>query len=165
MTPEIIKVAVIGLYGAGKTTLIQTISQRTAFRGEGQRAWYYGQVDVDETLTLQFVEPPSGARFNYMWLRDLVSALDVHGYIVMVDSTRPETFAEFTSVLYTIRAQYLDLPVVIAANKQNHHRAWSVRDIRLILSLGNDVPMMACVANDFEAVKNVVVRILYEIYD
>lgn len=162
---DILSIAVIGLFGAGKTTFINTISQRTAQRGEGNNIWHYGQVDVDDTLTLQFMEPPSAERFDFLWLRELIEQLDVHGYIVMVDSTKPETFGEFISVLYTIRAQQTDIPLVVAANKQNHYRAWSTNDLKVMLRINDDIPIMPCIGTDFEVVKNVVLRLMYNIFE
>ena len=162
---EVLDIAVLGLFGAGKSTFIDTISQRTAKRGEGRARWYYGQVDVDDELTLQFTEPPSDERFDFIWLRDLIENMDAAGYIVMVDSTKPETFGEFISVLYTIRAQHAYVPVIVAANKQNHFRAWSTNDLRVMLRINDDVPIMPCIATDFEVVKNVTLRLMYQIFD
>ncbi len=162
---DVLNIAVIGLYGAGKTTFINTISQRTAQRGAGEAMWHYGQVDVDDTLTLQFMEPPSAERFDFLWLRELVEQLDVNGYIVMVDSTKPETFGEFISVLYTIRAHHAGVPIIVAANKQNHYRAWSTNDLKVMLRIQDDVPIMPCISTDFEVVKNLVLRLLYAIFD
>lgn len=161
---EIMKIGVLGLYGAGKSTFIDTICKKTLTRGEGTAQWFLGQVAVDETLMLQFQEPPSAERFDFMWLRDLVEGLDVHGYIIIVDSTKPETFGEFISVLYTIRAQHPGIPIVVAANKQNHYRAWSTNDLRVMLRISDDIPIMPCIASDFEVVKNVVLRIMYTIF-
>lgn len=162
---DILNIAVIGLFGAGKTTFINSISQRTAQRGEGQSQWHYGQVDVDDSLTLQFMEPPSSEHFDFIKLRELVESLDVNGYIVMVDSTKPETFGEFISVLYTIRSQHQNLPIVVAANKQNHYRAWSTNDLKVMLRINDDVPIMPCIATDFEVVRNVVLRLMYTIFE
>lgn len=162
---ETLNIAVIGLFDAGKTTFIKTISQRTAERGEGMAKWFYGKVNVDEALALQFTEPPSAERFDFIWLRDLVEGMDAQGYVVIVDSTKPETFGEFISVLYTIRAQHADVPVIIAANKQNHYRAWSTNDLRVMLRISDDIPIMPCIATDFEVVKNVVLRLMYQIFD
>ncbi len=162
---ETMNIGVLGLYGSGKTTFINTISQRTAKRGEGMAQWYYGQVAADPALMLQFLEPPSAERFDFIWLRDLIEGLDVHGYIVMVDSTKPETFGEFISVLYTIRAQHDNIPIIIAANKQNHYRAWSTNDLRVMLRISDDIPIMPCIATDGEVVKNTVLRLMYMIFD
>jgi len=162
---ELLNIAVIGLYGAGKTTFIDTISQRTAQRGSGLNQWYYGQVDVDDTLTLQFTEPPSTEHFDFLWLRDVIEKINVNGFIVVVDSTDPQSFGEFISVLYTIRNHHYDVPVIVAANKQNHYRAWSTNDLRVMLRIDNDIPIMPCIARDFEVVKNVVLRLLYTIFE
>lgn len=162
---DILNVAVIGLFGAGKTTFINSISQRTAQRGEGQSQWYYGQVDVDDSLTLQFLEPPSSEHFDFLKLRELIETLDVNGYIVMVDSTKPETFGEFISVLFTIQSQHPNLPVIVAANKQNHYRAWSTNDLKVMLRIDDSIPIMPCIATDLEVVRNVVLRLMYIIFD
>ena len=47
------------------------------------------------------------------------------GFIVMVDSTRPETFREARSILETFRA-YAPTPYVVAANKQDMEDAWDL---------------------------------------
>jgi uncharacterized protein len=161
---ELLNIAILGLFGAGKSTFINTMSQRTAQRGEGIAQWYYGQVDVDDALTLQFTEPPSAERFDFMWLRDLIEGMDAQGYIVLVDSTKPESFGEFISVLYTIRAYHADVPIIVAANKQNHYRAWSINDLRVMMRISEDIPVMPCIATDFEVVKNVVLRLMYTIF-
>jgi signal recognition particle receptor subunit beta len=162
---DLLNLGIIGLHGAGKTTFINTISQRTRRRGAKPHQWHYGQVDVDPTLTLQFTEPPSPARFDFFALRERVDSLNVSGYIVFVDSTKPQTFGEFISVLYTIRAYHDDVPVLVVANKQNHYRAWNVNDLRTMLRIQDDIPVMPCVATDFEIVKNTVIRMLYMIFD
>jgi signal recognition particle receptor subunit beta len=161
---ELLNVAVIGLYGAGKTSFIDTISQRTAKRGSGLHEWYYGQVDVDASLTLQFTEPPSTEHFDFIWLREVIERINVNGFIVMVDSTDPQSFGEFISVLYTIRNQH-DVPIIVAANKQNHYRAWSTNDLRVMLRIEQDIPVMPCISTDFDIVKNVVLRLLYTIFE
>lgn len=165
MSSEVVEVAVIGLHGTGKSTLISTISQRTAQDDVDGDAWRYGQVDVSDALTLQFVEPPSRTTFDFLHMRDLVESLDVAGYIVVLDSTTPEGFGEFVSVLYTIRSFHSTLPVVVAANKQDEPRAWNTTDVQAMLQLDADIPVMPCVATDFEAVRNVVLRLMYTIFN
>lgn len=162
---EILNIAIIGLYGAGKSTFIDTICPQTVQQGPDEALWYYGRVRIDETLTLQFMEPPSAERFDFMWLRDLIDNMDVEGYIVMVDSTRAEFFGEFISVLYTIRAHHGSVPIVMAANKQNHYQAWSTNDLKVMLRIDDDIPVLPCIATDFEVVKNVVLRMMYTIFE
>ncbi len=58
---------------------------------------------------------PGQKRFDFMW--EILSE-GMLGFIVMVDSTRPETFREARSILETFRA-YAPTPYVVAANKQD----------------------------------------------
>ena len=84
------------------------------------------------------------------------------GFIVMVDSTRPETFREARSILETFRA-YAPTPYVVAANKQDLPDAWELEDMRLALRLGPKVKLLPCVATKKETVKSVLLELLYSI--
>lgn len=84
------------------------------------------------------------------------------GFVVMVDSTRPETFREARSILETFRA-YAPTPYVVAANKQDSPDAWDLEDMRVALRLDRKVKLLPCVATQKEAVKNVLLELLYSI--
>jgi hypothetical protein len=84
------------------------------------------------------------------------------GFIVMVDSTRPETFREARSILETFRA-YAPTPYVVAANKQDREDAWDLNDMRISLRLDPKVKLLRCVAKDKESVKSVLLELLYSI--
>ena len=84
------------------------------------------------------------------------------GFIVTVDSTRPETFREARSILETFRA-YAPTPYVVAANKQDLPDAWEIDDIRLALRLSSNVKLLPCVATNKETVKTVLLELLYSI--
>lgn len=81
------------------------------------------------------------------------------GFIVMVDSTRPETFREARSILETFRA-YAPTPYVVAANKQDMEDAWDLEDMRHALRLDGKVKLLPCVATDKGTVKTVLVELL-----
>lgn len=84
------------------------------------------------------------------------------GFIVAVDSTRPETFREARSILETFRA-YAPTPYVVAANKQDMEEAWDIEDMRHALRLDLKVKLLPCVATDKTTVKNVLLELLYSI--
>jgi hypothetical protein len=84
------------------------------------------------------------------------------GFIVMVDSTRPETFREARSILETFRA-YAPTPYVVAANKQDKPDAWDLADMRIALRLDSRVKLLPCMARDKETVKSVLLELLYSI--
>ena len=162
---QTVVLVVIGLFGSGKTKFVESISQYTEWQSEPGRSWYFGRVRVDSRLILHFLEPPTDELFDFIWVRELISKLNATGYIVVMDSTRPKTFGEFLSVLYTIRGLHPETPCVVAANKQDHERAWKPEDLRLGLGINDDIPVLPCVAKDRESVKNVVLELLYRVLD
>ena len=84
------------------------------------------------------------------------------GFVVMVDSTKPETFREAKSILETFRA-YAPTPYVVAANKQDQGEAWNTDDLRIALRIEDGVKLLPCVARDKESVKTVLLELLYSI--
>lgn len=161
---EVIKIIVTGLSQSGKTSFIQHISQYTEWQSEPGNSWFFGRVRVDASLILHFLEPPMARQFDFMWLREVMSRIHATGFIVMVDSTRPQYFGEFLSILYTIRGYHHDAPLVVAANKQDAPRAWGAEDIQLGLGI-RDIPVRSCVANDPELVRDTVIELLYQVMD
>jgi signal recognition particle receptor subunit beta len=86
------------------------------------------------------------------------------GFVVMVDSTKPETFREAKRILETFEG-YAATPYVVAANKQDMEDAWEPEDLRIILRLKPEVKILPCVATDKESVKNVLLELLYSILE
>ncbi len=159
---QTLKIIVMGLPNAGKSSFIQTISDEVHRQQHAFSSWFFGRLAVDQYLTLQFAEPPSGKVADFMWMRELVGTMRAAGYILMVDSTRSQSFGKFASILYTIRGFDLTMPVVVATNKQDQPSAWSHEDIRIGLHIGSDVPVLPCVANNRALVEEVVVQLLYQ---
>jgi len=86
------------------------------------------------------------------------------GFVVMVDSTKPETFREAKAILETFRA-YAPTPYVVAANKQDIPDAWPAEDLRVALRIDDNVKLLPCIAKDKESVKNVLLELLYAILE
>jgi signal recognition particle receptor subunit beta len=86
------------------------------------------------------------------------------GFIVMVDSARPETFREARGILQTFRA-YAPTPYVVAANKQDAEDAWEVEDLRIALKLDGKIKMLPCTATKKDSVKEVLLELLYSIQE
>lgn len=91
-----------------------------------------------------------------------MSKMQATGFVVMVDSSRPQTFGEFLSIVYTIRGFHADAPLVVAANRQDRPNAWSATDLQLGLGI-RDIAVMPCVAHDRNSVRDVVVELLHQI--
>jgi signal recognition particle receptor subunit beta len=159
---DVVKLIVTGLHQSGKTRFIQSISQYTEWQAEEGNSWFFGRVRVDASLIMHFLEPPMDRQFDFIWLREVLSRIRATGFVIMLDSTRPQYFGEFLSILYTIRGYHEDAPLVVAANKQDKHNAWSVNDISLGLGI-RDVSVLPCVAHEHDFVREIVIDLLYQV--
>ncbi len=169
---QTVKMVVTGPFSSGKTEFIQTVSEidvvatERKISSEAERiketttvAMDFGRITVDDNLVLYLFGTPGQKRFDFMW--EILSE-GMLGFIVMVDSTRPETFREARSILETFRA-YAPTPYVVAANKQDLEEAWSVDDMSIALRLDPKIKFLPCVALDKESVKGVLLELLYSI--
>jgi signal recognition particle receptor subunit beta len=86
------------------------------------------------------------------------------GFVIMVDSVRPETFREARRILNVFRT-YAGTPYVVAANKQDVEDAWSPEDLRIALKIQPEIQVLGCVAKDKESVKHVLLELLYSILE
>lgn len=169
---QTVKIVVTGPFNAGKTAFIQSVSEidvvaterRITTREERIKetttvAMDFGRITVDDDLVLFLFGTPGQRRFDFMW--EILSE-GMLGFIVMVDSTRPETFREARGILETFRA-YAPTPYVVTANKQDNKDAWDINDMRVALRLDSSVKLLPCVATKREAVKSVLLELLYSI--
>ena len=169
---QTVKMVVTGPFNAGKTEFIRSVSEidvvsterRISSAAEKVKdtttvAMDFGRITVDEDLVLYLFGTPGQKRFDFMW--EILSE-GMLGFIVIVDSTRPETFREARSILETFRA-YAPTPYVVAANKQDRADAWEVDDMRIALRLDPRVKLLSTVATDKESVKNILLELLYSI--
>jgi uncharacterized protein len=171
---QAVKMVVTGPFSAGKTEFISTISEidvvsterkitSSAEKVKDQTtvAMDFGRITVDDDLVLYLFGTPGQRRFDFMW--EILSE-GMLGFIVMVDSTKPETFREAKRILETFQG-YASTPYVVAANKQDREDAWEPDDLRIILRLDPAIKLLPCVALDKESVKNVLLELLYSILE
>jgi small GTP-binding protein len=169
---QTVKMVVTGPFNAGKTAFIQSVSEidvvatERKITTEAEKvketttvAMDFGRITVDDDLVLYLFGTPGQKRFDFMW--EILSE-GMLGFIVMIDSTRPETFREARSILQTFRA-YAPTPYVVAANKQDMTDAWELNDMRLALRLDPNIKLLPCTARKKESVKTVLLELLYSI--
>jgi small GTP-binding protein len=170
---QTVKMVVTGPFNAGKTQFIQSVSEIDVVSTErkisnaAERtvkatttiAMDFGRITVDEDLVLYLFGTPGQKRFDFMW--EILSE-GMLGFVVVVDSSRPETFREARSILETFRA-YAPTPYVVAANKQDVSDAWELDDIRHALRLDGEIKLLPCVATKKSHVKTVLLELLYSI--
>jgi small GTP-binding protein len=171
---QTVKMVITGPFNAGKTEFIRSVSEidvvstERKITSESERvkdqttvAMDFGRISIDENLVLYLFGTPGQRRFDFMW--EILSE-GMLGFIVMVDSSRPETFREARTILETFHA-YAPTPYVVAANKQDDKDAWEIEDIRIALRLNPQVKLLPCIAKDKEAVKKVLLELLYSILE
>lgn len=169
---QAVKMVVTGPFSSGKTQFIQSVSEIDVVSTERKIssdaekikesttvAMDFGRITVDDELVLYLFGTPGQKRFDFMW--EILSE-GMLGFVVMVDSTRPETFREAKSILETFRA-YAPTPYVVAANKQDMQEAWELDDLRIALRLNPAVKLLPCTATNKERVKEVLLELLYSI--
>jgi len=173
---QTVKMVITGPYASGKTEFIKSISEIDVVSTEATTskdtaeaqvkdattvAMDFGRITVDDDLVLYLFGTPGQRRFDFMWE---ILAEGMLGFVVMVDSTKPETFREAKSILETFRA-YAPTPYVVAANKQDIPDAWPADDLRIALRIEENVKLLPCVAREKESVKNVLLQLLYAILE
>jgi small GTP-binding protein len=176
MPMQTVKMVITGPFSAGKTEFIRSISEidvvstdegiseesaEFGTKSTTTVAMDFGRITVDDDLVLYLFGTPGQRRFDFMWE---ILAEGMLGFVVMVDSAKPETFREAKSILETFRA-YAPTPYVVAANKQDHPDAWTPDDLRIALRIEENVKLLPCIATNKESVKNVLLELLYSILE
>ncbi len=164
-----VKMVVTGPFNAGKTEFIRSVSEidvvaterkitdpTARVKRETTVAMDFGRISVDDDLVLYLFGTPGQKRFDFMW--EILSE-GMLGFVVLVDSVRPETFREARRTLAAFR-KYAKVPYVVAANKQDLEDAWPPEDLRIALRIRPEVKLLPCVATDKESVKSVLLELL-----
>ena len=171
---QTVKIVVTGPFSAGKTQFIQTISEidvvaterritspQEQIKAQTTVAMDFGRITVDEGLVLYLFGTPGQRRFEFMWE---VLSEGMLGFVVLLDSVRPETFREARDILDAFRS-YASVPYIVAANKQDMDDAWAPEDLRIALRIPESTKMVPCVATDRESVKRALLALLYQVLD
>ena len=167
---QTVKMVVTGPFNAGKTAFIRAISEIDVVSTERKIsseieqikttttvAMDFGRITVDNDLVLYLFGTPGQKRFDFMW--EILSE-GMLGFVVVVDSTRPETFREARRILETFRA-YAPTPYIVAANKQDREEAWELEDMRIALRIDSNIRILPCIATSKAKVKNVLLELLF----
>lgn len=171
---QTVKMVITGPFAAGKTQFIQTISEIEVVATERRISDFtgvikeattvamdFGRIRVDDDLVLYLFGTPGQKRFDFMW--EILSE-GMLGFVVIVDSSRSETFREAQEIIQIFRS-YAATPFVIAANKQDLPDAWSAEDLKIVLGLDSETKVLPCIARDKESVKQVLLELLYSILE
>jgi len=171
---QTVKMVITGPFSSGKTEFIGAVSEIDVVSTERKIssvaekiketttvAMDFGRITVDDDLVLYLFGTPGQRRFDFMW--EILSE-GMLGFVVMVDSTKPETFREAKRIIETF-STYAGTPFVVAANKQDDEDAWGPDDLRIILRLPESIKVLPCIALQKESVKNILLELLYSILE
>ena len=168
-----VKIVVTGPFGAGKTSLISTISEidvlstekAVSQEGDGTKksttvAMDFGRLTVDDDLALYLFGTPGQKRFDFMW--DIL-AEGMLGFIVMIDPNSEESLQEAVGILRYFR-EAASVPFVVAVNKIDGDSDAAVAKVRKRLDLDDTaLRVVACNALERESVKTVLLELLYAV--
>ncbi|WP_285759553.1 GTP-binding protein [Nocardiopsis ansamitocini] len=168
------KIVIAGGFGAGKTTLVGSVSEIPPVTTEAVMteasvkhddtsstpekvtttvAMDFGRLTLDRELIMYMFGTPGQARFWFMW-DDLVRG--AVGAVVVVDTRRLADC--FDAVDYFERNQ--NIPYVIALNKFDGEIGYTIEEIREAVEVGPEVPILEFDARDRASSGNVLKTLL-----
>jgi small GTP-binding protein len=127
-----VKVLVTGPFGAGKSSLIRSMTHGNSFSIDKHGTTVcldYGNVDVDH-MRLHLFGTPGQERFAIV--RSVLSE-GMKILVMVLDSTRPNTVRQAKVILGELRGS--NIPCIIAANKQDCPDAMSLDEIRKAVNM------------------------------
>jgi len=145
---QIVKLVITGPVNAGKTTMVQNLSdsqiaatdvaatdQVSQLKAMTTVGLDFGILKIDDGLELHLFGTPGQARFNFMW--NILSKGAI-GAIFLVDSTSDESLQEMRK-MYDYFTEHVDLPAIVGATKQDLDGAKSVEQIADALNMNQDL--------------------------
>lgn len=162
------RIVVTGPFNSGKSQFIKTVSDiavvsterkiTTEERGQKRMttvAMDYGRVTFGNTV-LHLSGTPGQQRFDFMWE---ILTREMHGFIVMVDSTDPTTFRE-AGRLAELFVRYRQVPHLVVANKADLPGSFRLEDVRHGIGSRSELDMLHCVATQKDSVRIVLLEML-----
>ncbi|HEY2550031.1 MAG TPA: ATP/GTP-binding protein [Streptosporangiaceae bacterium] len=155
--PLTIKILIAGGFGAGKTTMVSSVSEIRPLRTEEDLsepgaqldltagvegkttttvAMDFGRITIRDDLVVYLFGTPGQKRFWFMWDELATGAL---GAVVIADTRRLDD--SFASVDYFER---MGTPFVVAVNCFDDAQLFPADEVRSALVLSPDVPVLLC---------------------
>lgn len=170
-----LKIVVTGPFSAGKTTLIQTISEvaivgtdrnvtddTKSIKGNTTVAMDFGRISFSADLSLFLFGTPGQRRFEVMW--EILSE-GMIGFILLVHAADDRSVEEAAHILETFR-QYADVPYVVGVTHmdETEKSEKEVFDyVRKTLELPKGIHMSRCDPRVREDVKGLMLQILMDV--
>lgn len=146
MTYQIKRIVVTGTVGAGKTTLIRTVSDIDTVNTDRQATdstkslkskttvgMDFGRFEIKNNLILHIYGTPGQSRFNFMWDL-LISKADA--YVLLIPANRPEELNKVTNILQFIN-QRVQIPMIFGITHTDC--AGALNEAKIASSIGYGV--------------------------
>ncbi|MGW5878399.1 GTP-binding protein [Nocardiopsis terrae] len=171
--PQAVKIIVAGGFGAGKTTMVASVSEITPLSTEEVMteasqgvddlggvenkttttvALDFGRITINDDIVLYLFGTPGQDRFWFMWDELAEGAL---GAVVLADTRRLDTC--FHAVDYFERR---GVPFVVAVNRFEGSTPYEAEEVREALDVPAEVPVLMADARERESAKEVLVRLV-----
>jgi uncharacterized protein len=168
-----VKVLIAGGFGAGKTTLVNTVSEIQTLRTEEMLtsqsvgvddtsgveqkttttvAMDFGRITLGDGLVLYVFGTPGQKRFWFMWDELALGAI---GAVVVADTRRLADC--FSSIDFFERR---GMPFIVGLNRFEGAPQPDIEAVRNALDLDPHVPVIACDARERESVKQVLITLV-----
>jgi len=171
--PIAIKILIAGGFGAGKTTLVSSLTEIRPLRTEEDLsapsaqidltdgveskttttvAMDFGRISIRSDLVVYLFGTPGQQRFWFMWDELAIGAL---GAVVLADTRRLAD--SFPAVDYF---EQRNTPFVVAVNCFDGARQFAPEIVRSALSLNYDVPVVLCDARQRASCRDALVTLV-----
>lgn len=162
---QVVKVIVTGDEASGKSAFLESITGSDVVSAE--LGMQFAQITVNDDLTLHLYGTLRVFQFDENLFSVLVRQLGLtegfFGVVQMIDSTKPEFFKENAELLQRMYQSEAIPQLVVAANKQDMPGAMPLDELRVVLNVPEDIPLLPCVATDPKSAKAVLRRLLYSV--
>lgn len=161
---QIMRLVVTGPVGAGKSTLIRTVSEIQVVDTDRQAtddalslkpkttvAFDFGRLQFASQMAMHLYGTPGQARFDFMWEMLIRRA---HVYMLLVPAHRPQEFRYSRRILNFMRLRS-DAPYIVGVTHTDMPGAWNIKDLKVAIGLSPDLTTPPVIPVDPQDVKSV----------
>ncbi|MFB7631672.1 ATP/GTP-binding protein [Streptomyces sp. NPDC056149] len=172
-----VKVVIVGGFGVGKTTLVESVSEIRPLTTEETMtqagvgvddlagverktqttvAMDFGRISLSNEMVLYLFGTPGQQRFWFLWNGLFEGAL---GAVVLIDSRRLDDSFDVVG-----RLEERGLPFVVAINAFPDAPSYPMAELRAAMDLPDDVPMVDCDARDRASSRDALLTLVHYLY-